>query len=579
MTRLISACLAACLLISANVSSAQTENTDDGYNPFEIDDSDRDAWAKGTPAYGWGRVAEGERASTESRENAVNVVTMADGTLGEDDLPDPDDGDLVGKVVQSVEFFGRLAGTLDAQRKDGTLDVQESGLDYVSPKGDPVFREKIAEQGLTYEDHVDADNGAQAILLRHDFTDRAVILTRGTEKSSASWTEFIKDVRADIEGVMGKQLAIGRSQYKAAKPQLDKWVDANKGNVEVIGHSLGGPIGQRLMMDRGEDILYGTFFNSPGLEMDELERMKTDPDLVKSLLTDKGQRKIRIYNAKGDVVSVGGAGFPLADIIMASGPTIDGDPHLAPMFGEDTKHQTAGYYGYHNTREQWADERGLTSDLINTFSGFWPNLNDRDDLMKDVAALEKQARKELKLEEQWQADPKSKLLFDLEKKQQEEEAAKVAALAAGEPDATAGQTVPIALPKTKPKAASPPKPVVKAPVPKKPKSGLVGINGDFEGTMSGSDEDAYISGGRIVFSIAGTQVTGRATGRVVSRHEGGGADSFNLRVTGSYDPEKSYIRAEIRGKVGFFDDMLFLAEGTGGPDGFSGNWIGWFDGQ
>ena len=39
-----------------------------------------------------------------------------------------------------------------------------------------------------------------------------------------------------------------------------------------------------------------------------------------------------------------------------------------------------------------------------------------------------------------------------------------------------------------------------------------GIEMSRDQALARSDEDAYISGGRIVFSIAGTQVTGRATG-------------------------------------------------------------------
>ncbi len=558
-----------------------------------ISDQQREKWAKGAVAYGAGRVAEGERGSGESRENAVTIETITEGAVEDQGDADADKSILDGFIDGALAGV-RILGTLDAQRQAGTLATpQESGLDYVEVKGDKRFQDEAAAQGLGFEDNIDLDNGMQAMLMRHPGTGRAVIVMRGTEITAATLTENARDIAADLEGLAKSEHAIGKAQYEAARPVLHDWVDGDAGNIEVIGHSLGGALGQRLMLERAADINHATFFNTPGLEKAALKRMAEDPDLVRDLMTDGNQRKVRIYNSKDDKVSDAGNGFILGDVIMASGKSIKESPHMASVFGSDVQRKVQGYYGYANTRGMLSGAADFLGDMAGMIFGHASDATDMGDVMRSVASKEAEVRR---------ANPETQTRVKLDGTDltraplvdmltrvsvAEKKGVSIAPKVmlplnvdlAGDRDTTAGQTVPL-----KP-AAPVPAPAAKgaqsepATTGSQPAQEQDGLFGSFSGPLRSADKYSVISGGRITITVAGTRVTGTASGRNTAKSEDAETDYFRLKITGTYDPATGRIEATALGSAQGYGSMAVGIVGRGGADGFRGQFNGIVDGS
>jgi len=261
-----------------------------------------------------------------------------------------------------AKIIGYSAGRLQTDERDsdnsregatGFLDfLGSAGLDHVTARGDREFHDQLEAESLKLLDEIDLENGLQALLLKDKFTERALIVFRGTEASKGSWTELFKDASSDLQGYLQGQLRVGKNQYDAAKEKLGTWTTQHSGNVEVIGHSLGAALGQRLMIDRGSDILFGTFFNAPGLERDVIDQMVED-DTYRNLLSPDGTRKVRIYNAKSDPVGYAGMAHILADTFLCSGGDVDSGliaAHTAMIFGQGVRRIPTGYYDMAATR-------------------------------------------------------------------------------------------------------------------------------------------------------------------------------------------------------------------------------------
>lgn len=507
-----------------------------------LNDAKLERLSKGGVAYGAGRITDKD----DKRQYAVTLDTVSAGVKPQEPM-----GTSVAAPVSGT--ITRVSNAIAEAVATAWVASDDSGLDYVAAKGDPEYKKYLDAEGMALEDSIDLDNGFQAVLLRDHLTGRKTIVIRGTEKTAGTWSEFIKDVKAGTYNGSTGDVAVGLQQYQAARPQLEKWVKANANNIVVTGHSLGGAIGQRLMLDYGQDVLYASFFNTPGLDQKTLMRLAQDPAVAKRLLDALGNRKTRIFNALNDPVSFFGRGFILADMIQASGKSIKEDPHLASVFGFDVSRKLTGYYGYLNIRNLGAE--GWMSDFAATMSNSMQHLGDMDEVLWDILDSEHIALKDIEREgidnTDQPEDPRARLADLLVQTGQPISGKRTTGKRPKEPRGpVAGQTIEIIQPEAE---------------------ALAGIDGEFEGQFSWNAKNSRLENTHIYLSIEGTNVYGYAEGVVVNNQLSTMRDPFRLEITsGAYDPKDSSIRARLEGKVKMFGDWDVDITGTGGPEGFSG---------
>jgi pimeloyl-ACP methyl ester carboxylesterase len=117
---------------------------------------------------------------------------------------------------------------------------------------DASFRAMLQANDIEMNDYLDDKaTDTQALLLKDKRTGKSYVLFRGTD-SYWDWFQHGKDLTSP-----------GYAQYKANRERLQKWVE--EGNVTVIGHSLGGALGQHLAADFPDKVTEGYFFCSCGI--------------------------------------------------------------------------------------------------------------------------------------------------------------------------------------------------------------------------------------------------------------------------------------------------------------------------
>ncbi len=475
---------------------------------------------------------------------------------------------------------------------------------------DEILKKHLAQNDLVLMDAIDDKSGFQAILLKDTRTGDQVVVMRGTELSN----ETKRDVSAAAQGTltMKKRLAVGKDQYQSGQVKLHKWIDdaAKQGaHVHATGHSMAGAHTQRLLLDKADKITSARVYNSPGLEASEIERIVGDDELMANLHDAEGKRKLSIFNALNDIVGLVGGPHVPGDVYLASGGTAESSPHNGMIVGSDATIETKSWAmfqmikGRHGRKLKWemsfSEMAKLTGIDFVTSMVNYHFTDDHDDIIALISEIQRD-EVQFKREHAHPHLKSERLLAEaMEDAILSQELIEEALLNELNIQATIDETALNFLPGTGMNApdgsASAPEPG-RGPV----KGGTlnlnsdrhtnpggsgdiekaiqeeqiqpVGIFGDFEGTMSGSGEHAYLTDGKLSFSIEDTKITGQITARVQSRSNAKSFDSVAGRITGHFNPSKGTLTAEIRFKAGTFSDMQTKVNGSGGLDGFSGNW-------
>jgi pimeloyl-ACP methyl ester carboxylesterase len=138
----------------------------------------------------------------------------------------------------------------------------EGGNELATILGDAQFHQQLADDGMQLLDAIDdRGSGLQAMVLKDQASGRTLIAFRGTELSDRG------DIKTDADSAGD----VGRSQYSAHLYTLDGWARDYPG-ATVIGHSLGGALGQRFIADHAGQVGEGVFFNSPGIAPEHAHR-------------------------------------------------------------------------------------------------------------------------------------------------------------------------------------------------------------------------------------------------------------------------------------------------------------------
>ena len=138
----------------------------------------------------------------------------------------------------------------------------EGGNELATILGDAQFHQQLADDGMQLLDAIDdRGSGLQAMVLKDQASGRTLIAFRGTELLDRG------DIKTDADSAGD----VGRSQYSAHLDTLDGWARDYPG-ATVIGHSLGGALGQRFIADHAGQVGEGVFFNSPGIAPEHAHR-------------------------------------------------------------------------------------------------------------------------------------------------------------------------------------------------------------------------------------------------------------------------------------------------------------------
>ncbi|MEP0944911.1 MAG: hypothetical protein ABJH20_24720 [Rhizobiaceae bacterium] len=446
-----------------------------------------------------------------------------------------------------------------------------------------------------------------------------IIVFRGTEFTSHTDVEAEKDMAAGagttskikLAIFLKKQLSVGKNQYDAGKEKLHKWVDDHAGNVAVAGHSLGGALAQRLLLDKADKITNAKVFNSPGLEAEALKKAAKSRKLMESLMNKEGEMKLQIFNTRSDTVGkIGGPHAP-GSVYIANGGRVEGNPHNGMIFSPNSSgnpsikavsyfmHQLAKGQALPEVRPTgmgWSDIKQFYADWYYEFAALYINYHKTDmdeikEVLSDIRDLTIDVRRE-------------KLRPDLKEKRLKNEALMTAALNELGLFQTKAETksttleledTPVVQPinpsqnltTSKQKRANTKhgdkqiaiQPTASAA--KEEKADFYGIYGDFTGTFVGrTDEGATLENGRFNMTISGLIVTGNASGNGVHRRRDGDrerivTDSITGKIIdGTYDPKTGKVTAVLLIKAGTFDDMRAAVQGRGDENGFSGTWYG-----
>ncbi len=465
-------------------------------------------------------------------------------------------------------------------------DGRTEAAAHLSIKGDPVFNKHLKDNRLELLDSIDNYTGLQVVLVRDKDTGRVFVLPRGTEADH----EKIRDVaKADLGSFYSGQLKIGKEQYASGKEKIAGWIKKYKGNVEVIGHSLGGAIAQRIFLDNAENISSVTVFNSPGLELDTVNMAISKPSLLKKMMNPDGSRKLNIFNVKNDIVGSGGGIMVPGNVVMAEGGPLAegwGNAHTKLIFGPDVKREPMDYYRY----QSWRDRSGfIVEDVTKDVARAWFNItnfkspvkNELRDLLSRLTDYENTILREVDRKERDKWRKRKKKNRGKDKKPNLDKIV-TAVIDKNQLDVEKGRK----LPATK----KPKKKVVKKPKKQKAKPSTPST-GDMSGTYAGklTGKDFYegtliweILNGKFSFSIDGTKVSGSLEGTAKERdvyniwQESYLVYAFKGKIKGKYDSGSGKIDAAVtgnwsgQGERDIIDEGYFSADR--GKNEFKGRW-------
>ena len=239
-----------------------------------------------------------------------------------------------------------------------THTLQQNGIvkKTIQKNGDPVSPEEIPSIHILYEyvahhvaynrnfsgqgqggeilrrggydpDHIQwlqGRNGLQACLIfplsRGDSNDlRPILGIRGTETSDARTIA----VDFDIEQV-------GHSQYFNNRERIQQFLNQIEGQVDIVGHSLGGAVAQIIASFHGPKLRRVVTFQSPGISRTTLERYNR--------IAEEQQPEIIHHIAAHDVVDLAGEANLPGDIYEHQlGNDVSAlEAHNAFLFGTDS---------------------------------------------------------------------------------------------------------------------------------------------------------------------------------------------------------------------------------------------------
>ncbi len=487
-----------------------------------------------------------------------------------------------------AKFTAYLGGRSNG--KDGRNDAAAS----LSIKGDLVFNKHLKDNRLELLDSIDNYTGLQVVLVRDKDTGRVFVLPRGTEADQ----EKIRDVaKADLGSFYSGQLKIGKEQYESGKQKIAGLIKKYKGNVEVIGHSLGGAIAQRIFLDNAVNISSVTVFNSPGLELETVNNALSEQSQLKHLTNPDGSRKLNIFNVKNDIVGSGGGIIVPGNVVMAEGGPLAegwGNAHTKLIFGPDVKREPMDYYRY----QSWRDRSGfIAEDVTKDLARAWFNItNFKSPIKNELRDLLSRL-----------TDYENAILRDVDRKERDKWRKSKKKKRGKDKKPNLDKIVTAVIDKTQldvEKGRKPPTKKKKKKVVKKPKKKILkqstppagGMSGAYAGKLTGTNfyDGELISeilDGKFSFTIDGTKVTGSLEGTIKKKDVLPTIGSnriiyfmyaFKGKISGKYHPEAaavdaSSIRAKITGKWngqgehGIIDDGSFRADRE--PNGFVGSWM------
>lgn len=117
---------------------------------------------------------------------------------------------------------------------------------------------------------------------------KPILVFRGTETRIP---EVGKDIAADLDPT-----AVGFKAFEQNKSHVKQLIKAAGGNVDVVGHSLGGALAQHAAVEFPSDINRVMTFQSPGISQNQADKFKTS----------KKRPSVTHHIAKGDIVDLAG---------------------------------------------------------------------------------------------------------------------------------------------------------------------------------------------------------------------------------------------------------------------------------
>jgi len=233
-----------------------------------------------------------------------------------------------------IEHLAREFGYEGGRAQPGE-DSRETRK-YLSIKGDAKFRENLNKRGYKLRDSIDDRmSGMQAIVLE-DAKGKNYIVFRGTEPGEGG------DLIADLD----RQSDVGRKQFQKHKDTLASW-SRRFPDALVTGHSLGGALGQRYVVEHPDKIREAVFFNPPGIEKRHAHRFAhTEVRPPVTLYVAKGKESVPDF-----ISELGGQSHIPGRVVEAE---ITGDTfysHSSDMFNsEGVSLVEIGYQNYQNRR-------------------------------------------------------------------------------------------------------------------------------------------------------------------------------------------------------------------------------------
>jgi pimeloyl-ACP methyl ester carboxylesterase len=313
------------------------------------------------PPHVW-RQAPGAPLTDADIENLARDVGYQAGRLqpGEAAGPGTFTGDTRA-VREGAEDTARDLRNLDRARRGlptqptpertGPGYTNERNLDVVTPRGDRDFRRQLEANGLVYVDAIDnRQTGFQAILVKdaHNPQHHYAIF-RGTEADT--YRENVKDGAADLN-----RYGVGREQYETDRARLRQWADVARNDkgaaLTLTGHSLGGAIAQRFVVDHPDAVHRVVTFNTAAIDRQTLDRA-SEAALSKVEVTH--------YVQRDDPVSAGsGDGFVRGKLKLVSGGKTEDwrsfgqhrATHLQPDSGTTIEDADLDEYQWNRLREQ-----------------------------------------------------------------------------------------------------------------------------------------------------------------------------------------------------------------------------------